>query len=83
VSRGVVIDFEKGRRTPGTNNLAAIRRALESAGVEFIAENGGGVGLRLRKRAPSEAEPKKAGARQTVDEVLGLLSKVRRSSETE
>jgi hypothetical protein len=26
-----------------------IRRALESAGVEFIAENGGGPGVRLRK----------------------------------
>jgi hypothetical protein len=28
---------------PTINNLAAIRRALESAGVEFIAENGGGL----------------------------------------
>ncbi len=27
----------------------AIRRALETAGVEFIPENGGGVGVRLRK----------------------------------
>ena len=30
----------------------AIRAALESAGVEFIAENGGGPGVRLRKGAP-------------------------------
>lgn len=29
--------------------LAAIRAALEAAGVEFIAENGGGAGVRLRK----------------------------------
>jgi hypothetical protein len=29
--------------------LAAIRAALEAAGVEFIAENGGGPGVRLRK----------------------------------
>lgn len=29
--------------------VAAIRAALESAGVEFIAENGGGPGVRLRK----------------------------------
>jgi transcriptional regulator with XRE-family HTH domain len=29
--------------------LAAIRAALESAGVEFIPENGGGAGVRLRK----------------------------------
>jgi hypothetical protein len=27
-----------------------IRRAFESAGVEFIVENGGGAGVRLRKR---------------------------------
>jgi transcriptional regulator with XRE-family HTH domain len=32
--------------------VAAIRAALESAGVEFIAENGGGAGVRLRKPAP-------------------------------
>ncbi len=30
-------------------NCDAIVRALESAGVEFIAENGGGAGVRLRK----------------------------------
>lgn len=44
VSRGVIIDFEKERRVPGKNNLAAIRIALETAGVEFI--NGTGVKLR-------------------------------------
>jgi transcriptional regulator with XRE-family HTH domain len=33
------------------NNVAAVRAALESAGVEFIAENGGGAGVRLRKGA--------------------------------
>ena len=30
-------------------NDLAIRRALEAAGVEFIDENGGGAGVRLRK----------------------------------
>ncbi|WP_202804160.1 helix-turn-helix transcriptional regulator [Methylocystis sp. ATCC 49242] len=29
--------------------VAAIRAALEAAGVEFIAENGGGPGVRLKK----------------------------------
>lgn len=29
--------------------VRALRAALESAGVEFIAENGGGAGVRLRK----------------------------------
>jgi len=28
-----------------------LRAALEKAGVEFIAENGGGAGARLKKRA--------------------------------
>ncbi|MER9306793.1 helix-turn-helix transcriptional regulator [Mesorhizobium sp. M0496] len=44
-----VRDFEKGRRIPTHNNLLGIKSALESAGVEFIPENGGGAGVRLRK----------------------------------
>jgi hypothetical protein len=31
-------------------NAAALRSALERAGVEFIDENGGGPGVRLRDR---------------------------------
>jgi hypothetical protein len=31
-------------------NDLAVRRALEAAGVDFIDENGGGPGVRLRKR---------------------------------
>jgi transcriptional regulator with XRE-family HTH domain len=38
-------------------NDQAVRRALESAGVEFIDENGGGAGVRLRK--PSTKVPSK------------------------
>jgi len=30
--------------------LEVIRRAFEAAGVEFIDENGGGAGVRLRER---------------------------------
>lgn len=30
--------------------MLAIANALKKAGVEFIAENGGGLGVRLRKR---------------------------------
>lgn len=41
--------FEQGERTPDPNNLMAICRALEAAGVEFIEENGGGPGVRLRR----------------------------------
>jgi DNA-binding XRE family transcriptional regulator len=49
VARQTVVDFERGARRPYLNNLAAIRASLEAAGVEFIAENGGGAGVRLRK----------------------------------
>jgi transcriptional regulator with XRE-family HTH domain len=31
-------------------NDSAVRRALEAAGVEFIDDNGGGPGVRLRQR---------------------------------
>lgn len=48
VSLRSIIHFEKGERTPVPNNLAAIRVALEAEGVEFIDENGGGPGVRLR-----------------------------------
>lgn len=37
-------------------NDLAIRHALETAGVEFIAENGGGAGVRLRKPATRNPE---------------------------
>ncbi len=31
-------------------NADALRRALEAAGVEFIEQNGGGAGVRLKAR---------------------------------
>ena len=48
----------KVRRPVTLPNEAALRRALEAAGVEFIDENGGGPGLRLRKRP--RAKPAKS-----------------------
>ena len=39
-------------------NDLAVRRALEAAGVEFIDEDGGGPGVRLRQQRRSKA-PKK------------------------
>ena len=51
VGVATLADFEAGKRTPYDRTLADIRAALEAAGVEFIAENGGGPGVRLRKNA--------------------------------
>lgn len=47
LGESTIRDFEKGRRTPSINNLAAIRRALELAGVEFI--DGDQPGVRLAR----------------------------------
>ena len=46
-----VVDFERARRAVSPEALAAIRAALELAGVIFVDENGEGPGVRLRKTA--------------------------------
>lgn len=45
-----IVDFERSRRSVSTEAIQAIRIALDRAGIEFIDENGGGPGVRLRKR---------------------------------
>jgi transcriptional regulator with XRE-family HTH domain len=50
VNRRTLLRFERGQAPPRASTLSAIRTALESAGVEFIAENGGGAGVRLRAK---------------------------------
>jgi len=45
-----VHQLETAVSEPRRATLDAIRRAFESAGVEFIDENGGGPGVRLRKQ---------------------------------
>jgi len=42
-------EVAEGRTSLTAANELAVRRAFESAGVEFIDENGGGAGVRLRK----------------------------------
>ena len=44
-----VVDFERERRQVSSDAIRAMRKALENAGVEFIDQNGGGPGVRLRK----------------------------------
>nr|WP_231711638.1 helix-turn-helix transcriptional regulator [Xanthobacter dioxanivorans] len=45
-----IVDFERSRRAVSSDAVDAIRAALEAAGVEFIPENGGGAGVRMRER---------------------------------
>jgi predicted transcriptional regulator len=44
-----VHQLEAGTSAPRRATLEVIKRAFENAGVEFIDENGGGPGVRLRK----------------------------------
>ena len=49
-----IADFERGAREPYPRTLEDVRTALEKAGVEFIAENGGGAGVRLKKHSKAK-----------------------------
>jgi len=51
VAKATIANFEANRRAPYERTLADLRATLETAGVEFIPENGGGAGVRLRDRA--------------------------------
>jgi len=48
VGANTVNRFEGGQDAR-VSSVDKMRAALESAGVEFIAENGGGPGVRMRK----------------------------------
>jgi transcriptional regulator with XRE-family HTH domain len=55
VHRNTVTRAETDATGPG-HATAAIRAALETAGVEFIAENGGGAGVRMAKPDQADGE---------------------------
>ena len=50
VAKRTIVDFERSARSPQHSTIAAIKQALEAAGVQFIPENGGGPGVRLRDK---------------------------------
>jgi transcriptional regulator with XRE-family HTH domain len=50
VSTNTIARLERGEDLR-ERTVDAIRATLESAGVEFIDENGGGPGVRLKKKA--------------------------------
>lgn len=51
VGANTVNRFESGQDAR-ISSVEKMQRALEKAGVEFIAENGGGAGVRMRNRKP-------------------------------
>lgn len=50
VSSMTVTRFENGKSQGYPDTLAKVRAAFEKAGVDFIAENGGGAGVRLKAK---------------------------------
>ncbi|WP_367187758.1 helix-turn-helix domain-containing protein [Pantoea sp.] len=55
ITAATVTRIEAGRPAyPGT--LEAIQATFEAAGIEFIGENGGGVGVRFVKPVSSQAD---------------------------
>jgi transcriptional regulator with XRE-family HTH domain len=47
--RNTITNIEVGHYTGDRKSLELIERVLKKAGIEFIDENGGGPGVRLRK----------------------------------
>jgi hypothetical protein len=45
------LETQPGELSAQERTLTELRKALEKAGVEFIAENGGGPGVRMKKRS--------------------------------
>jgi transcriptional regulator with XRE-family HTH domain len=54
--RNTITNLEVGRYAGDPETLSNIKSVLEAAGVEFIDENGGGPGVRLRKRIHKKAK---------------------------
>lgn len=54
ISAMTITRFETGKTKGYADTLDKLQRALEAAGVEFIPENGGGAGVRLRKGGAAE-----------------------------
>jgi transcriptional regulator with XRE-family HTH domain len=47
--RNTITNFEVGRYAGNQESISVIEKVLRDAGVEFIAENGKGPGVRLSK----------------------------------
>jgi transcriptional regulator with XRE-family HTH domain len=52
IGEATVQRYERGDVATNPVTVLAIQRALEDAGVDLIAENGGGAGVRLRFPKP-------------------------------
>jgi len=77
LGQSTVIDFEKERRVVSDQAISAMVAALEAAGVEFISENGGGAGVRLRRKGGQTFSEYLAIAEVTDDPAGDFISDAR------
>ncbi len=72
VGEDVIWRFERKLDTPDDAVVARIAKGLEEAGIVFLAENGGGVGVRLKFNASETkrlAVLESEGGRAALDDV--------------
>lgn len=69
VDATVIEHFERKLDKPEAGTIRAIAEALETAGVVFIPENGGGVGVRLKFTA---SEAKRIASLENEGGAVGL-----------
>ena len=48
INESVIEKFERMIEEPASDAVSALEQALEELGAVFIAENGGGIGVRLK-----------------------------------
>jgi transcriptional regulator with XRE-family HTH domain len=53
--RNTITNLEVGRYAGDSETLRVLEKVLRDAGVDFIDENGGGPGVRLRKRGKEKS----------------------------
>ena len=56
LTKATIAKFEEGKQPPATLDLSVVRRMLVDAGVEFVAEDDGQPGVKLRSKNASSDE---------------------------
>jgi transcriptional regulator with XRE-family HTH domain len=64
VSISTIRDFESGKRTPIENNLDALQRAIEAAGVQLVNKKGRPIGIAIPDDPDGEPTAASGGSAQ-------------------